>query len=77
MSAYLKDNIVEFSKTIDGVKANRLLYEEYKDRVETHFFLLNCNSKELVETDQHGELLANSQFKKITADSKTYISLCK
>lgn len=33
MSAYLKDNIVEFSKTIDGVKANRLLYEEYKDRV--------------------------------------------
>src|SRR5690554_3828697 len=33
MSAYLVENIVEFSKTIDRVKTNRLLYEEYKEKV--------------------------------------------
>ena len=62
-------SFLDGSSLVSEQKGQRLVqfaqytfYQEYKDRVETHFFLLNCNSKELVETDQQGELLANSQF---------------
>lgn len=52
-------------------------YQEYKDRIETRFYLLECISQELVETNQQGELLPSSKFEQLPRDAKIYTLLCK
>lgn len=52
-------------------------YQEYKDRIETKFYLLECYSREIVETNQQGELLPSSKFEQLPRDAKIYTLLCK
>lgn len=52
-------------------------YQEYKDRIETRFYLLECSSREMVETNQQGKLLATSQFERLDSQNKIYTRLCK
>lgn len=52
-------------------------YQEYKDRIETRFYLLECRSREIVETNQQGELLPKSKFERLATESKIYFSLCR
>jgi len=52
-------------------------YQEVVDRIETKFYLLNCVSAELVETDNKGQLLPESKFKQVDENNKLYTYLCR
>lgn len=66
---------------IDGQKLVQFnqytFYQEYKDRIETRFYLLECHSRQLVETNQQGELLPSSKFEQLERNSQIYSRLCK
>lgn len=87
--SYIYKPITEFSFIDGGWKQLNLdnqklvqfslytFYQEVVDRIETKFYLLNCNNAELVEIDSKSKLIPNSEFKIIDKKSKMYTYLCR
>lgn len=52
------------------------MHQEHLDRLESHFYLLNCNKAEQVELDDKGKVLEPAIFKSLERSGLLFQTLC-